>query len=163
MPRHRRGSAPLRHHQAHQPPDPDGEHPDDEEDGDRRGRTRLPIKSRDLLISDPGKVRVEPSAVGKCGCRPRVDERLEHKPALDHARMRHGQARKIDHLVSVEQKVEVERAGAPAFASLPAVIVLDREETIQQLTWSKLGVDDDNAVEVGTLLRSANGRGLVER
>lgn len=40
-------------------------------------------------------------------------ERFEHEKTIEHARVWHGEAGLGDHLIAIEQEIEVERARAP--------------------------------------------------
>jgi hypothetical protein len=77
------------------------------------------------------------------GVRRQLRERLERKLALVEARVRHVEAGLVQHEVTVEQQVEVDRARAPAFlvvagAAEPA---LDVEQGLEQLAGRKVGLD----------------------
>ena len=88
------------------------------------------------------------------GVRRQLGERLEREPALVETRMRHVETWLVQHEVTVEQQVEIDRARAPAFlvvagAAEPA---LDVEQDVEQLAGREASLDGDGAVHVAGLL-----------
>ena len=70
--------------------------------------------------------------------------------------MRDGQAGLVDHLVAVEQQVEVDRARPPALPALAAQLALDREEDVEQLPRRELGLERGDAVQEPRLVGDAD-------
>src|SRR5690349_19063963 len=76
-----------------------------------------------------GQVRIE------------LRERLEDEAAFVEARMRDREPRLLDHLVPVEQQVEVDRARAEARAvACPAELAFHRQKQVEQRARLELGL-----------------------
>jgi hypothetical protein len=92
-----------------------------------------------------------------------LDERLEDEPSLREPRVRNREPRLVDHLLSVEQEIEVDRARAISrpgpLAPEPA---LDAEETSEELERSVDRLDRTGRIQEARLVQVADGIGLAE-
>ena len=84
-------------------------------------------------------------------------QRLEDEPAFVHSRMREGEARGGDDLVSVHQQIQVDDPRLPSLAADPAHFALDFEQAVEQRLRGERGFDLSDAVqERGGVRRAAH-------
>jgi len=93
------------------------------------------------------------SPVWQRQCRIQLGEGLEYEAPLPQAWMRNREPWLLDRGVSVEEKVEVDRAW-PESGSVAATAerALDVEEPIEELARRQFGVDGGDAVQKGGLV-----------
>ena len=92
-------------------------------------------------------------------------ERHEDEGALGEARVRDLKAGVCEDHVAVENKVEIEGAGAVGRAggAIAAEFEFDGEKRVEQIAWGKMGFKSDNGVYEAGLVGESDGRGGVER
>src|SRR5690242_17173466 len=93
----------------------------------------------------------------------KVEERREHERPLVHARMGKGEALGREHLLAVEQEVEVERARRVGKRPLAPVARFQLDQCGKELARGQGGAKLGHAVDEIGLRRVADGRGAVER
>lgn len=91
-----------------------------------------------------------------------VGERGEDEGAFVQARVRQGESRMVEGGVAVEQQIEVEGAGAPAFGSDATARFLNGEKGVEQIERRKGGEEAGDGVEIVLLAGRADGGGFVE-
>jgi hypothetical protein len=93
----------------------------------------------------------------------KLDERLEDEPPLCEPRVRNREPRLVDHLVSVEEEIEVDR---PRAVSRPGPLApepaLDGEKASQELERSVDRLDRTGRVQEARLVDVADWIGLAE-
>lgn len=77
--------------------------------------------------------------------------------------MRHDEPGLVDHVVPVQNQIQIERARRAEVRPRPAEAMLDREQSIQQRTGRERRIRDQRAVQDGRLRILADVRRLVER
>ena len=92
-----------------------------------------------------------------------VGERGEHEPPLPHPRVGHLEIGLVDDLAVHPEHVDVEGAGTPALGRDAPGGVLEASAHLQQAARVEVGVELDDEVQVGALLRATDGLGLVDR
>src|SRR3546814_4332916 len=83
-------------------------------------------------------------------------QRHQRERAFVQVRVRHAQARLVDHRVAEQQQVEVERARAPArivFLAVAAELALDIEQRIEQRARIEVGRSEEHTSELQSLMR----------
>jgi hypothetical protein len=73
-----------------------------------------------------------------------------------------GQARLVHGLLAEQEEVEVDRARPPAFLAHAAEALLDRQQALEQLPRTEIGLDPNGAVQEGALLHGPDGLGLAD-
>ncbi len=76
--------------------------------------------------------------------------------------MRKGEPGIGDTSVSVKEKIEIQGARTPSFATNPPARLLDRQKVVQQLERLQRGGKFRRGVEIVLLARWPDGRGLVK-
>src|SRR5579872_304150 len=90
-------------------------------------------------------------------------ERGEHEGPLPHAGVREGELRALDGVVTGDEEVDVEGAGAVAHRPHPAGLLLEALGLGEEVVRGEVRFEADDEVEVLVLRRAADGVGLVER
>lgn len=91
-------------------------------------------------------------------------QRIQHERAGMHVVMRHFQAWLVEHLVTEQQDVQVQRAWAPALFAHAALVVFDGLQRIEQCQWCQGGVQGGDSIGVARLagqqrIAGVQGRG----
>ena len=117
----------------------------------------------ETLASDRARRGCNRRPVGHVSFGPCFEERFEHKPTIQHSRVRDREAGLMNGPTIGENEIQVERSRAPPCVADASSRPFDHQQLAKQATGGSRGLDHYNGVEVRTLVGTTNWRGLVHR